>query len=76
MTTAFIFSSCSKLPTSENPAEIITIELNNPEVTLINRLFELGESAAIFEERKNERYKIFFTDNPNNMIIKLTQLFG
>jgi len=56
--------------------EIITIELNNPEEKLIKKLYKFSEIAKIQEERKNEKYKIFLKDDPNKMIIRLTELFG
>ncbi|MEE9377073.1 MAG: hypothetical protein V3V33_03460 [Candidatus Lokiarchaeia archaeon] len=56
--------------------EIITIELNNPDEKLIEKLYKFDEIAKIQEERKNEKYKIFLKDDPNKMIIRLTELFG
>ncbi|MFX1366239.1 MAG: hypothetical protein ACFFCE_07075 [Promethearchaeota archaeon] len=56
--------------------EIITIELNNPDERLIEKLYKFDEVAKIQEERKNEKYKIFLKDNPNKMIIRLIELFG
>ncbi|MFX1391660.1 MAG: hypothetical protein ACFE9Z_16465, partial [Promethearchaeota archaeon] len=56
--------------------EIITIELNNPNVKLIEKLYEFDEIAKIQEERKGEKYKIFLKGDPNKMIIRLTELFG
>lgn len=56
--------------------EIITIELNNPDEKLIKKLYKFDEIAKIQEERKNEKYKIFLKDDPNKMIIRLTELFG
>ncbi len=56
--------------------EILTIELSNPDESLIEKLREFDEIAKIQEERKNEKYKIFLKDEPNKMIIRLTKLFG
>ena len=56
--------------------EIITIELNNPDQNLIKKLFKFKEIAKIREERKNEKYKLFLNSDPNQMVIRLTELFG
>ena len=56
--------------------EIITIELNNPDQNLIKKLYKFEEIAKIREERKNEKYKLFLNSDPNQMVIRLTELFG
>jgi ABC-type multidrug transport system ATPase subunit len=56
--------------------EIVTIELNDPEEFLIKKLKEIEEIEVIIEERKNEKYKIFLKSNTNNVIVKITELFG
>jgi len=56
--------------------EIVTIELNDPEEILIRKLKEMEEIEVIIEERKNEKYKIFLKSNTNNVIVKITELFG
>ena len=56
--------------------EIVTIELNDPEEFLIRKLKEMKEIEVIIEERKNEKYKIFLKSNTNNVIVKITELFG
>jgi len=56
--------------------EIVTIELNDPEEFLIRKLKEMEEIEVIIEERKNEKYKIFLKSNTNNVIVKMTELFG
>ncbi len=56
--------------------EIVTIELNDPEEFLIRKLKEMEEIEVIIEERKNEKYKIFLKSNTNNVIVKITELFG
>lgn len=56
--------------------EIILIELDNPGKDLINKLYEFDEIAKIIEERKNERFKIFIKDKPDQMIIRLLDLFS
>ena len=56
--------------------EIVTIELNDPEESLIRKLKEIEEIEVIIEERKNEKYKIFLKSNTNNVIVKITELFG
>jgi len=56
--------------------EIVTIELNDPEESLIRKLKDIEEIEVIIEERKNEKYKIFLKSNTNNVIVKITELFG
>ena len=56
--------------------EIISIELNAPEEFLIKKLKEIDEIEVIIEERKNEKYKIFLKSNTNDVIVKITELFG
>jgi len=56
--------------------EIITIELNNPDQNLIKKLYKFEEIAKIREERMNEKYKLFLNADPNQMVIRLTELFG
>jgi ABC-type multidrug transport system ATPase subunit len=55
--------------------EILTIELNNPNDTIIKQFFELTSSFVVVEERKNEKYKIFINEDPNKIIISLIKLF-
>ena len=71
--TATFNNLIKELPQS---GEIITIELNNADEKLIKKLYEFKEIAKIIEERKNERYKIFLKEDPNQMLIQLTELFG
>jgi len=56
--------------------EIINIELNNPAEEIIRQMYELKDVALIIEERKGEKFKVFVRDNPNNLIVRLTELFG
>ena len=56
--------------------EIINIELNNPAEEVILKMYELKEVELIIEERTMEKFKIFVKENPNNLIIKLIELFG
>ncbi len=56
--------------------EIIIIELDNPGEDLIKKLYEFDEIAKIIEERRNERFKIFLKDQPDQMIIRLIDLFS
>ncbi|MFX1313018.1 MAG: hypothetical protein ACFFHD_10435 [Promethearchaeota archaeon] len=56
--------------------EIITIELNNPNENSIKELFKIEEIAKIKEERKNEKYKLFLNSDPNQIVVRLTELFG
>ena len=63
----------SKMPQS---GEVITIELEHPEENALGNMFKI-ESALFIEERKNERYKIFCTEqNPNTIILKLMNAIG
>jgi ABC-type multidrug transport system ATPase subunit len=56
--------------------EIINIELNNPSEETIRQMYELKEVALIIEERNREKFKVFVKENPNNLIVRLTELFG
>lgn len=62
----------NKIPQS---GEIITVELNYPNQEAITELFKL-ESAIVIEVRKNEKYKLFPKEDPDNLIKKLIHLFG
>jgi ABC-type multidrug transport system ATPase subunit len=62
-----------KLPYS---GEIIYLELNNPQEDIIRKMYTLKEVDLIIEERKMEKFKIFVKENPNNLIVRLTELFG
>ncbi|MFX1257364.1 MAG: hypothetical protein ACFFAN_05875 [Promethearchaeota archaeon] len=55
--------------------EIITIELSDPDESALRKMFEI-ESAIFITERKNEKFKIFSKENPNNVIIKLMEAIG
>ena len=61
-----------KIPQS---GEIFTIELNNPDREALNKMFDL-KSAIFIEERKNEKYKIFTEENPDDLIQQLIALLG
>jgi len=56
--------------------EIFTIELSDPDEMLIRKLYEYDQIAVLIEERKNEKYKLFIKENPDDMIIQLAELFG
>ncbi len=56
--------------------EIINIELNNPRDDVIRQMYALKEVDLIIEERKMEKFKIFVKENPNSIIVRLTELFG
>jgi len=56
--------------------EIITVELHNPDKNLIKELYKFKEIAKIQEERKSEKFKIFLKDDPDQIIIRITELFG
>ncbi|MHA1193935.1 MAG: hypothetical protein ACTSP9_16875 [Promethearchaeota archaeon] len=38
--------------------------------------FDLKRISLILEERKNEKYKLFIKENPNEVLVNLTELFG
>ncbi|MFX1588879.1 MAG: hypothetical protein ACFFC1_12035, partial [Promethearchaeota archaeon] len=56
--------------------EYITVEFNNADENLIKKINEFEEVNRIIEERKNEKYKIYIKENPDKLIINLTELFG
>ena len=56
--------------------EIINVELNNPSEEAILELRKLKEVDLVIEERIRERFKIFVKENPNSLIVQLTELFG
>ncbi|MFX0134994.1 MAG: hypothetical protein ACFFDN_15240 [Candidatus Hodarchaeota archaeon] len=62
----------SKIP---NFGEIITIELNNPDIDALKKMLEI-KSATFITERVNEKYKIFTRENPDQLIIKLMDIIG
>ncbi len=62
----------SKIP---NFGEIITIELNNPDIDALKKMLEI-KSATFITERVNEKYKIFSRKNPDQLIIKLMEIVG
>ncbi len=56
--------------------EIITIELENPDLNMIREIQTLENTALTIEERRNERFKIFLKTNPDKFIIELTKILG
>ncbi len=56
--------------------EIINLELNNPQEDKIRQMYNLRDVDLIIEERRMEKFKIFVKDNPNILIVRLTELFG
>ncbi|TFG25417.1 MAG: ABC transporter ATP-binding protein [Promethearchaeota archaeon] len=62
----------SKIP---HFGEIITIELNNPDIDALKKMLEI-KSATFITERVNEKYKIFSRKNPDQLIIKLMEIVG
>lgn len=63
----------SKIPQA---GEIITIELDNPEKSALDKMLKI-ETVIFIEERKNERYKIYCIDeNPNKVLVKLFESIG
>lgn len=58
--------------------EVIEIELNNLNPDALNkRVFSsIFEDAIIIEERKNEKFKIFSQENPDDLIVKLMNIVG
>jgi len=61
------------LPSS---GEVITVELDNPSADLMESFLDLKRISLILEERKNEKYKLFIKENPNEVLVDLTELFG
>ena len=56
--------------------EILSIELNNPDNSLIQKLKEMKEIDVLIEERKNEKFKIFIKNSITDVIIQITELLG
>jgi len=56
--------------------EILSIELNDPEDLLIQKLKEMKEIELIIKNRENEKFKIFIKDSIPEVIIQLTELLG
>lgn len=56
--------------------EIITIELENPDLNMIKEIKTLENIDLIIEERRNERFKIFLKTNPDKLIVHLTRILG
>jgi len=78
-----VSQSVSKIGTYEDyinalpyAGEYITVEFNNADENLIKKINEFEEVNRLIEERKNEKYKIYIKENPDKLIIKLTELFG
>ncbi len=61
-----------KLPQS---GEILTIELSQPNLNSLKQMFKL-KSIIFIEQRRNEKYKLFIQENPENVIMLLLELFG
>lgn len=58
--------------------EVIEIELNNLNPNALNKkvFSSIFEDAIIIEERKNEKFKIFSQENPDDLVIKLMNIVG
>jgi len=56
--------------------EILSIELNNPDDSLIHKLKQMKEIDVLIEERKNEKFKIFIKNSITDVIIQITELLG
>ncbi|MBY8982079.1 MAG: hypothetical protein KGD57_03960, partial [Candidatus Lokiarchaeota archaeon] len=63
----------NELPSS---GEVITVELDNPSEDLMESFLNLKRISLILEERQNEKYKLFIKENPNEVLVDLTELFG
>jgi hypothetical protein len=61
------------LPSS---GEVITVELDNPTDDLMGSFLNLKRISLILEERKNEKYKLYIKENPYEVLVDLTELFG
>ena len=63
----------SKIPQG---GEIITIELDNPEKSALDKMLKI-KTVIFIEERRHERYKIYCIDeNPNKVLVKLFESIG
>jgi ABC-2 type transport system ATP-binding protein len=63
----------SKIPQS---GEIITVELDNPDKSALEKMLEI-KTAIFIEERKNERYKLYcIRESPDKILIKLFETIG
>ena len=60
-----------KLPHSD----IITIELDNPDLKALNKMFDIKNTIFV-TERRNERYKIFTKVNPDELINQILEIVG
>jgi len=56
--------------------EVITIELDNPDEMLIRKINEFDQISLVIEERKNEKYRLYVKGDPNQLIVKLIEIFG
>lgn len=56
--------------------EVITIELDNPDEMLIRKINEFDQISLVIEERKNEKYRLYIKGDPNQLIVKLIEMFG
>lgn len=56
--------------------EVVTIELDNPDEMLIRRINDFEQISLIVEERKNEKYRLYIKGDPNQLIVKLLELYG
>ncbi len=55
--------------------EVISIELSDPSEAALTKIKEI-QNAIFIEERKNEKYKIFTADDPNDLIQNLMKILG
>ncbi len=63
----------SKIPQA---GEIITIELDNPDESALDKMLKI-KTVIFIEERKHERYKIYCIDEtPDKVLIKLFESIG
>lgn len=55
--------------------EILTIELSNPNKEDLEKMNDL-ESIIFIEERREEKYKLFLKEDPEQIIMQLIKIYG
>ena len=55
--------------------EILTIELSNPDEQDLQKMNNL-ESIIFIEERRDEKYKLFLKEDPDQIVMDLINIFG
>lgn len=70
--TGFVDELVRQIPQA---GEVITLELNNAPQELLESMVNI-ENAIFIEERKNEKYKIYSEENPDELILKILHFVG